>query len=376
MKIIHVCDYIQPQLGYQEYYLAKEHAKMGHEVIVISSDRYYPFPDYDNTTKKILGTRIIGTGITQIDGFKIIRLKSKFELGTKNWIIGLEKEIKNIAPDVIICHGMDTLNAQRIAKLKNKIKFKLIYDDHPYTPFKKISFIKSIYYFFIDFKQIEKQADKLIIKSKDGLKHVNKYYKFKKSIVVGALGVDSDLFKYNYLERAKIRRKYQIKSTDIVLIYTGKIIKNKKIDLIIGALKEIKNKKLFLLILGGGDEKYKSELKNLANTNKISVIFVDSVKNKEMYKYFSAADIAIWPKESTISLLEAMSCSLPIICNVADSEIIKYNNGFAINDKVKDIAEKIKLLIKNFKLRKKMGKNSRLYVIKELSWNKIAKKFL
>ena len=60
MKIVHLCSYIQPKLGYQEYYLAKEHAKMGHEVIVISSDRYYPFPDYNNTIKKILGNRFVG----------------------------------------------------------------------------------------------------------------------------------------------------------------------------------------------------------------------------------------------------------------------------------------------------------------------------
>ena len=60
MKIVHVCDYIQPQLGYQEYYLAKEHAKMGHEVTVITSDRYYPFPNYENTAEKILGDRKMG----------------------------------------------------------------------------------------------------------------------------------------------------------------------------------------------------------------------------------------------------------------------------------------------------------------------------
>lgn len=376
MKIIHVCDYIQPQLGYQEYYLAKEHAKMGHDVTVISSDRYYPFPDYENTTEKILGKRIIGVSTTKIDGFKIIRLKSKFEFGTKNWLVGLEKEINKINPNILICHGMDTFNALRVAKLKDKLRFKLIYDDHPYTPFKKISFIKSIYYSFIDFKLIENKADKLIIKSKDGLKHVNKYYKFKKSIIIGALGVDSDIFKYNYLERQKIRRKYLIKPTDIILIYTGKIIKNKRIDLIINALNKIKSKKIFLMILGRGDEKYKTELKNIVNTDNPPIIFVDSVNNKDMYKYFSAADIAIWPKESTISILEAMSCSLPIICNYADSEVIKYNNGFVINACAKEISEKIKLLIKNSKLRKEMGQNSRLCVEKELSWGEIAKKFL
>jgi hypothetical protein len=42
MKIVHIVDYFQPVLGYQEAFLAKEHAKLGHEVFVITSDRYAP----------------------------------------------------------------------------------------------------------------------------------------------------------------------------------------------------------------------------------------------------------------------------------------------------------------------------------------------
>lgn len=42
MKIVHVIDYFQPRLGYQETFLAKEHPKLGHEVYVVTSDRYNP----------------------------------------------------------------------------------------------------------------------------------------------------------------------------------------------------------------------------------------------------------------------------------------------------------------------------------------------
>ena len=55
MKIVHLTSYFQPQLGYQEYFLAREHIKLGHDVWVVTSDRYFPFPDYDKTVKNILG---------------------------------------------------------------------------------------------------------------------------------------------------------------------------------------------------------------------------------------------------------------------------------------------------------------------------------
>jgi hypothetical protein len=52
MKIIHVIDYFQPQLGYQETFLAKEQAKQGHEVYVLTSDRYNPIVYKGNAAKK------------------------------------------------------------------------------------------------------------------------------------------------------------------------------------------------------------------------------------------------------------------------------------------------------------------------------------
>ena len=60
MKIIQIINYFQHQIGYQEYFLAKEQAEAGHNVTIISSDRYFPFPDYESTVKSILGNRYIG----------------------------------------------------------------------------------------------------------------------------------------------------------------------------------------------------------------------------------------------------------------------------------------------------------------------------
>lgn len=130
MKIVHLCNYIQPKLGYQEYYLAKEHARMRHDVTVVTSDRYYPFPDYDKTVKKVLGKRLIGKKVELVDGFKIIRLGVLIEVGSQVILNGLEKTIKEIKPDVVICHEIGTFNSFKIARIKKKLKFRLIYDSH------------------------------------------------------------------------------------------------------------------------------------------------------------------------------------------------------------------------------------------------------
>ena len=53
MKIIHVVDYFQPILGYQEVFLAKEQAKLGHDVVVITSDRYAPILYTNNAANSL-----------------------------------------------------------------------------------------------------------------------------------------------------------------------------------------------------------------------------------------------------------------------------------------------------------------------------------
>ena len=43
MKIVHIMGYFIPEFGYQEYYIAKKHKELGHDVYVISSDMLYHF---------------------------------------------------------------------------------------------------------------------------------------------------------------------------------------------------------------------------------------------------------------------------------------------------------------------------------------------
>jgi hypothetical protein len=42
MLVVHLTNYFMSEFGYQEYYLAKYHSEIGHEVHVICSNRTYP----------------------------------------------------------------------------------------------------------------------------------------------------------------------------------------------------------------------------------------------------------------------------------------------------------------------------------------------
>jgi glycosyltransferase involved in cell wall biosynthesis len=384
MKIIHLCDYIQPKLGYQEYYLAKEHAKMGHEVIVITSDRYAPFPDYKNTVEEILGPRIIGAGEEKIDGFKIIRLKTPFELGTRVWLCGLEKEIKRINPDIIISHGMHDFNILRASLLKKKMKYKLYCDDHSLFSEEKKGIIGFLYYKIYPYRLILKNADKLIGVADEVVEYMHKLYKFpKEKIIMIPLGADSDKFKFNEKLRKEFRKENNTPQDNVVITYTGKINKLKGPHNVLLAIDKIKEKLKFpitILFVGNIDKDYEELfLKNKIkfNSEKIRAIQIPAVSNSELVRVYSATDIAVWPRQASLSMIEAMSCSVPIICCDFLTERYKNKNGIPIKeDNIEQLAKAIEGLVNNSVKRKEMGKRGRELVEKELSWKAVAKKFL
>ena len=102
MNILHVADYVMPELGYQEFILPKWNATQGHEVHIITSDRYTPVPDYENTWQHILGPRHIGESTETIENVLIHRLPVKLEFKRRIWLSGLFMKIKQIDPDIIL----------------------------------------------------------------------------------------------------------------------------------------------------------------------------------------------------------------------------------------------------------------------------------
>ena len=137
MRILHLINYYQPKIGYQEYFLSQKQVELGHEVIIITSNRYFPFKNYDKSYKGLLGNRKIKSGKYIEDGITVYRLNPLIEIVlpfiTYPYIIikGVIKLVKKLEPDVIICHGTTIpLSIQLALTRFINIKPFIIYDDH------------------------------------------------------------------------------------------------------------------------------------------------------------------------------------------------------------------------------------------------------
>jgi glycosyltransferase involved in cell wall biosynthesis len=384
MKIVHLCNYFQPKLGYQEYFLALEHSKMGHEVHVVTSERYYPFPDYDNTTRPILGDRMIGAGVSEYEGFTVIRLNIAFEFRQRVWLKGLKKTLTELQPDLIICHGIGNFNALRAARWKKELKYKLIVDDHMLVSERNESVFGKLYYKTFDFKKILRNADKVVGVANECVEYIIDQYKYPRSRVeMIPLGADIDLFRADKELRKNFREEHDIDPESVVITYTGKHTFRKGPHNILMALEKLKasisDKKVVTLFIGNVENAYEDTFTSYINkvSDVVSVKRIPAVSNKELVNVYSASDIAVWPRQGSMSMIEASSCEVAIICCDFLTERYKNNNGIPVKeDDIDDLASAFDNLINNEEERIEMGKRGRELIEREMSWRIIAERFL
>lgn len=187
-------------------------------------------------------------------------------------------------------------------------------------------------------------------------------------------GVELSRYRYNQKDREQVRAEYGIGENDIVILSVGEISERKNFISIIEALGKIKNsdssgvikKRIYYLIAGIGDLKEallaKADELNIKN----SVIFAGYQQN--ISKFYSTADIYALPSLSEgfgRVGIEAMSVGLPLITsNVQGINLysIDGKTGFKYApEDVKGFAEGISELVRNEKLRQKIGEYNRLY---------------
>lgn len=167
----------------------------------------------------------------------------------------------------------------------------------------------------------------------------------------------------------------QIKSYNVYhkVITVGRITKeHKRQYLLLDAFNKIKNEqpKWTIEVVGGTwsarDDNYKKELIKFTEDNnfKSRVVFTGSITN--VIERLQQSDIFAFPSAyegMPLALTEAMAAGLPAIgyksCPSVNKLIVDGYNGFLCEDGIDDFAEKLKILMEDAELRKKMGQNAR-----------------
>jgi len=183
------------------------------------------------------------------------------------------------------------------------------------------------------------------------------------------LSVDTNIFKKQDVANL---RKSIIGDSKLVIGYIGRLVKEKGVDLLIKAVKEI-NYDYHLLIIGNGSQK--QQLINLVEktglTQKIS--FLSHIFYTDLPKYLNCLDILVLPSRTTPNwkeqfgriLIEAMSCGVSVIgSSSGEIPYVIGDAGLVFKEgNLNNLIKKISILAKDTELRRQLGKLGRQKVI-------------
>ncbi len=321
MKILHITNYYHEGFGYQENCLTVSQKKLGHNVRIVTSDYYAPFPNYDSTMKPFLGDRKKGDGIFQDKGIVLIRKKSILSNSRPGFIyFSISQELLDYNPDVVHVHGATNTWLPQLIHLQQRVKFKLFIDVHQDYSVENYSvgYIGNIYYYFwkLYHKRLINNGN---VKAYLPITEQSSEWLEKRLGVpavmhkISPLGVDLSIMNYTS-EGLNLRNEWNAKDK-LVIVNAGKQYKEKKIHWIIDIVNLLceRNIDVFLVLVGSANESYDALInKKLSKIPESSWIRLPFQKREELQKIYSASDVGIWPGIPSNTIQEAMACSVAL----------------------------------------------------------------
>ncbi len=329
---------------------AKALRKKGHKVFIIAPK----YPDFKDKDKNVIR-------LQSIPFYKGMNLRVATHLPEKAML-----DVSKIPFDVIHGHsgGTVTIMGLEIAKIKN-IPYVFTYHTlwNRYTHYVLKGKILTPKMAEIASRVFSNRCD-YVIAPTERVKKELKSYGVKKPITVIPSGIDIERF-----EKAKkgyLRKKLGLRKEKI-LLYAGRLGKEKSIDFIIKAFEKVskKDSSTVLVIAGYGPEEEK--LKKLAKKLNLEgkVLFTGLINQKDMPKVYKDAQIFLFASKTEtqgLVVIEAMASGLPVVGvndPAIETMVVDGQNGFITKRDPGEFSRKILEMLSNEELLFKFSKESK-----------------
>ena len=166
----------------------------------------------------------------------------------------------------------------------------------------------------------DQTATELIVPTKKTYDLFKEKYKYERNVHIVPTGIEVERFYKENIDSKKvdeIRKRHGLSKSDFVVLFVGRIAKEKDVEFLISAHEYLaKNYKSKLLIVGDGPdlERYK-KLAHKLNLDEY-VIFVGKVPWEDVTLYYQIADVfatASTSETQGLTVIEAMAASLPVV---------------------------------------------------------------
>lgn len=375
MRIIQFEDFFHPDAGYNINILSKYLSKIGHEVIIYTSEI--------DKTPNHLKTFFDCSDIEEKDlrfedryRVKIYRIKTYLFYSSRAIVsLKLFKKMIDMKPDIVYIHGNDTYVGILSSLYFKDKKIPIIYDSSMVEMASKNKF-RQIFRFLYKTLITPIIADKKfkVIRTQDD-NYVQKHLGIPLTLSPYiSLGVDTELFA-PIIDKSGLRETLNIPVESFVIIYAGKLDYTKGIGTLMSAWKDKLPDELqiTLLLIGNVNPEVDLDFKSFIKTNKNSIVHLPTFGYSELAKYYNISNLAIFPRQISLSFFNAQACGLPVIAeeNNINNERLSHGNGFTFKyGDSDDFLNKVLTMIKMSEFEyKKMSQNSINFIKSAYDYN-------
>ncbi len=361
MRIVHVTPFYHPVVGGVEEVvsrIAEYMASRGNEVYVVTYNRLRRGGIGSLPRKEV------------ISGVEVRRIRPDFIWSYGTYSSELPEVIEGLRPDIVHVHVWRHPHVFQIAKLKERMGFKAIL--HTHAPFHKMSQLGVptwLYHKTVDcfMKGVLRKYDKIIALTPHERKIlVKKLGVEEEKVVIIPNGID-DSFSNSSECRINI---------DPIVLYVGRISRQKNIDLLVKAMEWVRNEALAKLVLAGPDEGLITKLKSYAQRHNISFDYLGMVSEEEKRRLYCECSIFAHPaiyEPFGITLLEAQSFGKPCIITGDGGQMYVAPPGrtsLHAKPNPKSFGEAMSLLLSDKTLYERLSANAREWAKQHL-WSRI-----
>jgi glycosyltransferase involved in cell wall biosynthesis len=389
LNILHVTPAFYPATIYGGpvrviYEIAKRQILMGHSVSVITSNVHIESKIATNEWIDMNGIR--SWYLPYLKGLKNL-LGAHFLL-TPGFITLASKEIASRNYDIVHIHEMRHFFSPIIAWLCSKYKVPYVLTPHGTLGTSGVSMFKKKYFDLLFGKRIirnSKGLSALTDVEKDELLRL--YHIDPQYIEIIPNGIFADAF-INAVPTNQFRQSIGLSESDKLILYVGRLHKNKGLDLLIKAFKSIagSDKQTYLVFAGvseGTKINYQIVLERLVSDMELTdnVKFIGFISGERKIQAYKSADVFVLPsryEQFGLVLLEALASGCP---TVTTSEAALSNAlqsaGAAMISKLnsKDLYNCINSVLSKPRLREQMVRNG-LQFVNRFSWDSSTQKFI
>jgi len=379
MKILIVTDTYYPNVNgaaYFTYRLANALAQRGHSIFVMC-----PSQSFANTISNDNGVVVYGIRSIHIPIYKNFRISS-LAISQKN----IGRIIDKISPEIV--HIQNHFMIGRGATIAAKKRGIPVIGTNHFMPENLVHYLhlpnttkeRLQKFGWKQCIEVFEQLDRVTTPTKtaaDLLRQAG----FNKDILPISCGID--LKRFNSTNNGSyLKKKYDIPAGKPVLLYVGRLDKEKRIEVILRALPHIlRVMDIHLVLAGIGKEKKRLEKLTKKLDLQNTVTFTGFVPDQDLPNIYRVADlfvIAGIAELQSIVTMEAMASGLPIVAvnAMALPELVHDGkNGYLFpNGDSQTLAEKIVTILSDQNLHAKMSKES-LEIIQAHDINKIIKQY-